>query len=314
MEKTNKTIEELINKTKFAEHHNNDDSSVNAILGVDEKNAPITFKFNDQRSTIALFGRSGMGKTVMIYDMVYSILSQTDPSKLRIALIDGKGSSFDLIEHNEEYYNPFLYAPAVNASEDIKYARALIANIVDVYHQRMKLFKENNVSTFDEYNSLPNVNLLPVIWLIIDEFSAITWRDRELTVRQMNIQGVGSNLEFLVKVCRESGIRILLSNQSASSNVVSKKILSNIWNRISLGLVSYKESQNVFENANIDLSSINEPGLFYTNMVSDGSNQIRKGKAIFLNFKLVNKLNKELNKQFPNYSYVKTRKKILEEK
>lgn len=313
MEKANKTIEELINKTKFAEHHNNDDSSVNAILGVDEKNAPITFKFNDQRSTIALFGRSGMGKTIMILDMLYSVLSQTDPSKLRIALIDGKGNSFDSVDHNGKYYNPFLYAPAANASEDIEYARSLIANIVDVYYQRMKLFKENDVITFNEYNLLPNVKPLPVIWLIIDEFSAITWRDRELTVRQMN-KNVGSNLEFLVKACRESGIRILLSNQSASSNVVSKKILSNIWNRISLGLVNYKESQNVFGNANIELSSINEPGLFYTNMVSDGSNQIRKGKAMFLNFKLVNKLNKELNKQFPNYSYVKTRKKILEEK
>lgn len=311
MEKANKTIEELINKTKFAEHYNDDNSSVNAILGVDEKNAPITFKFNDQRPTIALFGRSGMGKTVMIYDMLYSVLSQTDPSKLKIALIDGKGSSFDLVEHSGKYYNPFLYAPAVNASEDIEYARALIKNIVDVYHQRMKLFKENNVSTFDEYNSLPNVNLLPVIWLIIDEFSAIAWRDRELKVSQMDTQSIKSNLEFLVQVCRESGIRILLSNQFAFSNAIPQKIFSSIWNRISLGLVSYDESKNVFENANIDLSAIDELGLFYTNMAPNSSNQIKKGKAMFLSNELVNKLNKELSKQFPNYSCVKTREEIM---
>lgn len=313
MEKANKTIEELINKTKFVKHYNNDDSSVNAILGVDEKNSPITFKFNDQRSTIALFGRSGMGKTVIIYDMVYSILSQTNPSKLRIALINGKGSSFDLVEHSGKYYNPFLYAPTANASEDIEYARSLIANIVDVYHQRMKLFKENDVTTFNEYNLLPNVKPLPVIWLIIDEFSAITWRDRELTVRQMN-KSVKNNLEFLVKACRESGIRILLSNQSVSSNVVSNQILPNIWNRISLGLVNYRESEKVFENANINLSLIDEPGLFYTNITSNSLGQIRKGKAMFLNCQLINKLNKELSKQFPNYNYVKTREEILEEK
>lgn len=312
MEKANKMIAELINNTKFEENPNND-NAINMFLGVDEKNNPIKINFNNQRSTIALFGRSGMGKTVMIYDMLYSVLSQSNPEKLKVALIDGKGNSFNQADHSKEYYNPFLYAPAANASEDIEYARALIKDIVDINYQRIKLFEENDVSTFEEYNSLPHVKPLPVIWLIVDEFSAITWRDRELVVRQMSIQSVGSNLEFLVKACRESGIRILLSNQSASSNVVFKKILSNIWNRISLGLVNYSESGNVFENENVDLSAINEPGVFYTNMTSDRSNQIQKGKSMFLNCKLVDKLNKELSMEFPNCGYAKTREEIMKE-
>ena len=59
MEKANKTIEELINKTKFAEHHDYGNNNVNTILGVDEKNAPITFKFNDQRATISRLCKKG---------------------------------------------------------------------------------------------------------------------------------------------------------------------------------------------------------------------------------------------------------------
>lgn len=183
---------------------------ISGMAGVDAMNKPIYFELGDKNPHAILFGKTGTGKTVTIFTIIYSVMSATDPEHLKIAYCDGKGNSFEFMKLDGDHPNPFLYAPPADASGDIEYARALIAHMEQECRRRIDLFKHEAVAKLSEYNEKHKNDPLPEILFVCDEFSAITQQDKNLKASEMVKKGTIDKFEYLAKMARSVGGVIML--------------------------------------------------------------------------------------------------------
>ncbi|MGX5378238.1 FtsK/SpoIIIE domain-containing protein [Ligilactobacillus sp. LYQ135] len=284
---------------------------ISGMAGVDAMQRPIYFELGDKNPHAILFGKTGTGKTVTIFTIIYSIMSATDPKHLRIAYIDGKGNSFEFMKLDGEHPNPYLYAPPADASGDIEYARALISHLESECRRRIDLFKKDAVAKLSEYNEKHSDDPLPEILAVVDEFSAITKLDDNLKASEAVKKGTVDKFEYLAKMARSVGIRLLLANQSARKELVPGKIAANITGRVSLGVSEPIEAEIALPETGIKVNQINQPGEFYS--IMNGANNAEHGNSPYLSPKTCEKLNDKLTEKFGQATYVKTREEVMEE-
>lgn len=289
---------------------------ISGIAGVDAMGENIDFDLGDSTPHAILYGKTGTGKTVSIMDIVYSIMDAVDPSMLRIAYIDGKGNSFEFMRNdgsdNPAYHpNPFTYAQPADASGDIDYARALVNHLVRETRRRIDVFKKAGVSKISEYNrKYPKQKMFEIL-AVIDEFSAIIDQDNQLKVSELAEKGITDKIEYLAKMARSVGIRMLLANQTARKEKVPGKISGNIGGRLSLGVSEPIESDMALPDSGISLDKINEKGEFYTTMNSRSNPQ--HGNSPYLPDDVMFALNDSLEKKFGHHDYVISRAQIMAE-
>src|SRR5699024_10878705 len=85
------------------------------IAGLDAMGNIIDFILGDKIPHAMLFGKTGTGKTVLIMDIVYSMMSAMDPDHLKFVFVDGKGNSFEFMRTDNKdspsyHPNPYIYA------------------------------------------------------------------------------------------------------------------------------------------------------------------------------------------------------------
>lgn len=284
---------------------------ISGMAGVDAMQKPIYFELGDKNPHAILFGKTGTGKTVTIFTIIYSIMSATDPKHLRIAYIDGKGNSFEFMKLDGEHPNPYLYAPPADASGDIEYARALISHLESECRRRIDLFKKDAVAKLSEYNEKHPDDQLPEILAVVDEFSAITQQDKNLKPSESVKKNTIDKFEYLAKMARSVGIRLLLANQSARKELVPGKIAANITGRVSLGVSEPIEAEIALPETGIKVNLVSQPGEFYS--IMNGPNNPEHGNSPYIPQAIADKLNDKLTEKFGKATYVKTRKEIMEE-
>lgn len=286
---------------------------ISGMIGVDTMGNPIYFELGDKVPHAMLFGRPGIGKTVSLEVIIYSVMSATDPEHLRIMYIDGKGNSFEYMKTNN-HPNPFTYAPPCDGSVDIEYVRAAIRHLENEVRRRIALFKERKVSKLSEYNELLEKEgkpILPEILVVIDEFSSITQKDKDLKASEAIKNNTVDRLEYIAKMARSTGIRMLLANQSACKELISGKISANVPGRISLSVSEPIESEFIAPESGVLLHLISQPGEFYSFM--NGIEKPEHGNSPFLDSDVIFALNDGLVKRFGTCKYLKTRDEILAE-
>src|SRR5699024_4252911 len=200
-------------------------SIISGIAGVDALGNNINVELGDVTPHMMLFGQTGKGKTVTIMTILYSVMSAVDPTQLKIAYIDGKGNSFEFMrtdnKSSETYHpNPFTYSQPADASGDIDYARAMLKHMEKETRRRIELFKQRGISKLSEFNKRYPDEALYEILLVVDEFSAITDQDNNLKSSELAEYGVVDTFEYLAKMARSVGIRLLLANQTARKEKV----------------------------------------------------------------------------------------------
>lgn len=289
---------------------------ISGIAGVDAMGKNIEFNLGDTTPHAILYGKTGTGKTVSIMDIVYSMMDAVDPSMLRIAYIDGKGNSFEFMRNDNPdsatyHPNPFTYAQPADASGDIDYARALVNHLVRETRRRIDIFKKAGVSKLSEYNRKNPDKKMFEILAVIDEFSAIIDQDDQLKVSELAEKGITDRIEYLAKMARSVGIRMLLANQTARKEKVPGKISGNIGGRLSLGVSEPIESDMALPDSGISLDKINEKGEFYTTMNSRSNPQ--HGNSPYLPDDVMFALNDSLEKKFGHNDYVISREEIIAE-
>lgn len=286
---------------------------ISGMVGVDALGNDIYFELGDKNPHAMFFGKTGTGKTVSIMTILYSVMSATDPKHLRIAYVDGKGNSFEFMKNDGEHPNPFTFAPPADASGDINYARAVIVALERETRRRIDLFKKASVSKLAVYNKMQEkagLPILPEILAVIDEFSAITQQDKQLKVSELNKYGTIDKVEYIAKMSRSVGIRMLLANQSARKELVPGKISANVTGRVSLGVSEPIESEIALPETGIKVNLISQPGEFYS--IMNGPNHPEHGNGPYLPDDVMNALNDSLTKKFGKCEYVMTREQIFE--
>lgn len=287
---------------------------ISGMVGADAMGNPIYFELGDKVPHAMFFGKTGTGKTVSLEVIIYSIMSATDPEHLRIMYIDGKGNSFEYMKADSSHPNPFTYAPPGDASGDIEYARAAIRHLENEVRRRIALFKEREVSKLSDYNKLLEKEgkpILPEILAVIDEFSAITQKDKDLKASEAIKNNTVDRFEYIAKMARSTGIRMLLANQSARKELIPGKISANVPGRVSLGVAEPIESEIAAPESGVSLHLISQQGEFYSFM--NGSRNPEHGNSPFLDSDVRFALNDGLIRRFGPCKYIKTREEILEE-
>ncbi len=289
---------------------------ISGIAGVDGLGNTIDFNLGDKNPHAMLFGKTGTGKTVLIMNILYSIMSATDPDHLRIYFIDGKGNSFEFMRTDNPgapayHPNPFVAAQPADGSGDIDYARGVVQHLVKECRRRIELFKQRGVSKLAEFNRKYPDEALPEILAVCDEFSTLTDSDNFLKASELAEKSMTDSFEYLAKMARSTGIRMLLANQTARKEKVPGRITANITGRVSLGVTEPIESDIALPASKVNVSLISQPGEFYSAM--HGPRNLQHGNTPYLSDDVLYALNDSLEKKFGHRDYLFTREEIMAE-
>ncbi|MBS0936616.1 FtsK/SpoIIIE domain-containing protein [Lactiplantibacillus plantarum] len=290
-------------------------STISGIVGIDNFGKNIVFELNDHAPHAMIFGKTGVGKTRLLLVLLYSIMAATDPTHFKLITLDGKGNSFEFLrtdnpDSGHYHPNPFLFAQPADGSSDIRYSRALIKYVVKMVRDRIEMFKKEGLSDVHAYNKAHPDNIMPEILFVADEFSAIVQQDKDLKASELAEFGTADMFEYLAKMARSAGIRLILANQSARKELIKGTIAANIVARLSMGVSESIESDIAMPGSKIALDHLKQQGEFYTT-INTGTVNPEHGNAPFISDDVANAINDNLEQKFGHQDYVVTRQQIM---
>lgn len=190
---------------------------------------------------LLIAGATGSGKSVCINTLIMSILYKSNPSDVRMIMVDPK-----VVELNVYNGIPHLLIPVVT---DPKKAAAALNWAVVEMTERYKKFAETGVRDLMGYNEKvrevaylndENCQKLPQIVIIIDELADL----------MMVAPGeVEDSICRLAQMARAAGIHLIIATQRPSVNVITGLIKANIPSRIAFAVSSAIDSRTIIDGA-----------------------------------------------------------------
>ncbi|MBC7981759.1 DNA translocase FtsK 4TM domain-containing protein [Candidatus Parcubacteria bacterium] len=193
-------------------------------------------------------GTTGSGKSVMIHNVVTSLLYKNSPENLRFIFIDPKRVELTLYNKIPHLLTPVITDPK-KAILALKWAGKEMSRRYDIlekhsvqnidsYHKNIlapavEELKKNKV---DDRSTLPDA--MPYIVIIIDELADIM---------QAYPRELESGIVRLAQMSRAVGIHLILSTQRPSVNVITGLIKANVPTRIALQVASQIDSRTILD-------------------------------------------------------------------
>jgi S-DNA-T family DNA segregation ATPase FtsK/SpoIIIE len=197
-------------------------------------------------------GTTGSGKSVGVNAMLLSLLYKSDPSQVRLILIDPKMLELAMYDGI-----PHLLAPVVT---DMRHAGNALNWCVAEMERRYRLMSKLGVRNLSGYNAkiadaekreqlIPNpfsltpdapepLGRLPQIVVVIDEFADL-------------MMVVGKKVEELIarlaQKARAAGIHLILATQRPSVDVITGLIKANIPTRMAFQVSSKIDSRTILD-------------------------------------------------------------------
>ncbi len=226
-------------------------SALTLALGKDIAGMPIVVDLA-KMPHLLVAGTTGSGKSVGINAMLLSLLYKSDPSQVRLILIDPK-----MLEMSTYEGIPHLLAPVVT---DMRQAGNALNWCVAEMERRYRLMSKLGVRNLSGYNSriadaarreelVPNpfsltpdepepLGSLPQIVVVIDELADL-------------MMVVGKKIEELIarlaQKARAAGIHLILATQRPSVDVITGLIKANIPTRIAFQVSSKIDSRTILD-------------------------------------------------------------------
>ncbi len=195
-------------------------------------------------------GTTGSGKSIMIHNLVVSLLFRNSPDQLRFCMVDPKRVELTLYEGI-----PHLLTPVITDAKKtllmLKWAvkemerrydvlQAEKIQNLDSYHQNIyqpaKKAWEAKGSPEEERANLPEP--LPYIVIIMDELADLMHSyPRELEALIVR----------LAQMARAVGIHLILATQRPSVNVITGTIKANIPTRLAFNVASQIDSRTIID-------------------------------------------------------------------
>jgi len=240
-------LSEIIGSQVYA----NSTSVVTMALGKDIAGHPVVADLA-RMPHLLVAGTTGSGKSVGINAMLISLLYKSDPSQVRLILIDPK-----MLEMSVYEGIPHLLAPVVT---DMRQAGHALNWCVGEMERRYRLMSKLGVRNLAGYNAkiaeaekreelIPNpfsltpdepepLQHLPTIVVVIDELADL-------------MMVVGKKIEELIarlaQKARAAGIHLILATQRPSVDVITGLIKANIPTRISFQVSSKIDSRTILD-------------------------------------------------------------------
>lgn len=175
-------------------------------------------------------GQTGSGKSVMVNDILTSLLYRNSPSDLKLILVDPK--QVELAPYNGL---PHLLTPVINEPE--KCISALKWAVAEM-ERRLRTMAEVNKRNIAEYNDLKKEEGMPYIVIVIDELADLM---------MMAARDVEALIVRLAQKARAAGIHLVLATQRPSVDVITGLIKANVPGRIAFTTQSQVDSRTIID-------------------------------------------------------------------
>ena len=201
---------------------------------------------------VLVAGTTGSGKSVAINAMILSLVYKSDPSQVRLILVDPKMLELSVYEGI-----PHLLAPVVTDMRQAAHALTWCVNEMDKRYRLMSSQGVRNLAGFNQkiadakkagtpitnpFTLTPEspepLDELPMIVVVIDELADM-------------MMVVGKKVEELIarlaQKARASGIHLVLATQRPSVDVITGLIKANIPTRVAFQVSSKIDSRTILD-------------------------------------------------------------------
>ncbi|MEN3183541.1 MAG: DNA translocase FtsK 4TM domain-containing protein [Atribacterota bacterium] len=220
------TLRELLEMEEFMHHP----SPLLLALGKDVGGRPIFWDLRDMPHLL-IAGATGSGKSVCINALLGSLLYRTDPTRLRIVLIDPKRVELSLYAGI-----PHLCAPVVS---EVRLAVRLLKWLCREMDTRYELLSELSCRNIEEYNSVvQDGEQLPYVVVVVDELA-----DLMMTAPS----DVETYICRLAQMARAVGMHLIVATQRPSVDVITGLIKANFPSRLAFAVSSQADSRTILD-------------------------------------------------------------------
>ena len=225
-----KTFETIINEFE-------PQNAYQLLLGYDEQGHIHSHDLL-QHGHILMSGTTGSGKSVIMKEMVLSLMMHHTPETLEVSFYDAKWVEFsDFIQSSFIHHHSTEY-------EDVA---PYINQLFDIFKYRKTLFSKHqckNIQQYNDYAQNNHLERLPMHVVFIDEYT-----DFYIALKNNNNNKTMNRLRGLLQQSRAYGIYFVIATQSPRENVIGD-IKNDIPSRIGMALNNEVES----------IVAIDEPG------------------------------------------------------
>lgn len=219
-------LRDILNSDNFKQRHSN----LTFALGKDVSGAPWVANI-DPLPHLLIAGATGSGKSVLINNVIISLLYSNSPDDLKLILVDPKRVELSL-------YNgiPHLLTPVItDTTKTINALRWVVSEMDRRYGVLQNAGKRNIASYRKEVN-----DDMPYIVVVIDELADL------MAVAANEVEGA---IVRLAQMARAVGIHLVLATQRPSVDVITGLIKANVTARIAFSVASGVDSRTILDNS-----------------------------------------------------------------
>lgn len=227
---------------------------LSALIGVDTNNQPIMFDLKKAIHTL-ISGATGMGKTTILNNILYSLAKQNNKEELQIYIIDIKKtlSMWDKLPQ------------VVNKTASDGYdALKILEHIREIMEKRFRVLAKNKLTKATD-------GMFPHIAVVVDELADLMLSGCSKYIEQ--------EIVHIAQVGRAVNVSLIVATQNPIVKVCTSLIKANCPTRIALKTVSITDSKNILDNKHAyELDGVGSA------IIRSADNPVEKRfKACFLN-------------------------------
>ncbi len=210
---------------------NNRKAKLNFAIGQDISGHHICYDLTEMPHLL-IAGTTGSGKSVVLNNLIVSMMYKYSPEYLRFIMVDPK-----FVELSR--YNGCPHLLTSEAITVVKDALASMDYLISEMESRFQLFRSQGASNIAEYNTKINPTLvqkLPYIVLVVDELADLM---------SSNKKAFEGKILRLAQKSRACGIHIVLATQRPSVDIVTGTIKSNLPARMALKVATAVDSKTI---------------------------------------------------------------------
>lgn len=176
-------------------------------FGIDGKDAAHSLSFENENFATYLVGASRSGKSTLLHTLIAGLIRNYHPDNLELWLADFKQLEF---KRYIDHLPPHVKYVLLDESTELVFD--LVDKLTAEMMERQKLFARLGVQRIDQVDTTKLDAPLPVIFVILDEFSIMSQSIAESPVYKLRLQNILAKGAAL-------GIKFLFSSQTFTTGV-----------------------------------------------------------------------------------------------
>ncbi len=202
-------------------------------LGCDVCGKPIVLDIV-KMPNLLVGGATGTGKSVFLSSLLVSLIYKYSPEELRLILVDPKRVEFSLFKGIPHLLTGEIFTDNAKVLFVLKW-------LIQEMEERYKKYSDVLARNINEYNSYAeknNLEKLPNLLVVIDEFTDLTYSKKEKKLFE-------NAIARLLPKSRAAGIHLIMATQRINESVESVPIKTNFTSRVAFKTVTVAESYRI---------------------------------------------------------------------